>query len=109
MFKPYLLTRSNDRTDPHTRLAGELKDASYIFIRSAGEQKDLPYPFTKLRVRNSRQRKKIRLPPFVDQLPEGPFIDQQRSGNVTALVGRLATLNCRINQIGNKTVSAFTL
>ena len=44
------------------------------------------------------------MPPFVDQLPSGPFFDFERSGNVTALVGQPAKLNCRVNQIGNKTV-----
>ncbi|XP_037789946.1 zwei Ig domain protein zig-8-like [Penaeus monodon] len=45
------------------------------------------------------------LPPFVDILPPGPFFDIERSGNVTALVGRPAKLNCRVNKIGNRTVS----
>ncbi|KAA0194069.1 hypothetical protein HAZT_HAZT008989 [Hyalella azteca] len=45
------------------------------------------------------------MPPFVDQLPPGPFFDVERSGNVTALVDQSARLNCRVNQIGNRTVS----
>ncbi|XP_064104118.1 zwei Ig domain protein zig-8-like [Macrobrachium rosenbergii] len=45
------------------------------------------------------------LPPFVDILPPGPFYDIERSANVTALVGRPAKLNCRVNKIGNRTVS----
>ncbi|KAF2365908.1 Immunoglobulin I-set [Trinorchestia longiramus] len=45
------------------------------------------------------------MPPFVDQLPPGPFFDIERSGNVTALVDQSARLNCRVNQIGNRTVS----
>ncbi|CAL4120876.1 unnamed protein product [Meganyctiphanes norvegica] len=45
------------------------------------------------------------LPSFVDVLPPGPFFDLERSGNVTALVGRPAKLNCRVNKIGNRTVS----
>ena len=49
------------------------------------------------------------MPPFVDQLPPGPFFDIERSGNITALVGRPARLNCRVNQIGNRTVSTFQL
>lgn len=44
------------------------------------------------------------MPPFVDQLPPGPFFDYERSGNVTALVDQSARLNCRVNQIGNRTV-----
>ena len=46
------------------------------------------------------------LPSFIDDLPPGPFFDLERSGNVTALVGRPAKLNCRVNKIGNRTVSA---
>ncbi|KAL7648034.1 UNVERIFIED_CONTAM: hypothetical protein RMT77_001651 [Armadillidium vulgare] len=45
------------------------------------------------------------LPPFVDILPPGPFFDVERSKNVTALVNRPAELICRVNQIGNRTVS----
>ncbi|XP_071530418.1 neuronal growth regulator 1-like [Panulirus ornatus] len=45
------------------------------------------------------------LPPFVDILPPGPFYDVERSANVTALVDRPAKLNCRVNKIGNRTVS----
>ena len=68
---------------------------------------DLPYPFTKHNPlpRSSRHRQRINVPPFVDQLPEGPFIDLESSGNVTPRVGRLAPLNCRVNQIGNRKVS----
>ncbi|XP_045599951.1 zwei Ig domain protein zig-8 [Procambarus clarkii] len=45
------------------------------------------------------------LPPFVDVLPPGPFYDVERSANVTALVDQPAKLNCRVNKIGNRTVS----
>ena len=45
------------------------------------------------------------LPPFIDVLPPGPFFDTERSANVTALVGRSAKLICRVNKIGNRTVS----
>ncbi|XP_045131173.1 protein amalgam-like [Portunus trituberculatus] len=45
------------------------------------------------------------LPPFVDVLPPGPFYDVERSANVTALVEQPAELNCRVNKIGNRTVS----
>ncbi|XP_069940061.1 zwei Ig domain protein zig-8-like [Cherax quadricarinatus] len=45
------------------------------------------------------------LPPFIDVLPPGPFYDVERSANVTALVDQPAKLNCRVNKIGNRTVS----
>ncbi|CAL4068046.1 unnamed protein product, partial [Meganyctiphanes norvegica] len=45
------------------------------------------------------------LPSFIDILPPGPFFDQERSPNVTALLGQPARLNCRVNRIGNRTVS----
>ncbi|XP_042212962.1 neurotrimin-like [Homarus americanus] len=45
------------------------------------------------------------LPPFVDVLPPGPFYDVERSANITALVDQPAKLNCRVNKIGNRTVS----
>lgn len=47
------------------------------------------------------------LPPFVDVLPPGPFYDVERSANVTALVNQPAELNCRVNKIGNRTVSEW--
>lgn len=37
-------------------------------------------------------------------LNRGPFFDVSASKNVTALVGKTANLNCRIKQLGNKTV-----
>lgn len=79
-------------------------------FRLPPHEDDLPYPFTKhsqLPI-STRHRQRIKLPPFVDQLPPGPFIDVERSANVTALVGRLATLNCRVNQIGNRTVCSHS-
>ncbi|KAK8720212.1 hypothetical protein OTU49_013505, partial [Cherax quadricarinatus] len=45
------------------------------------------------------------LPPFIDVLPPGPFYDVDRSANITALVNQPAKLNCRVNKIGNRTVS----
>lgn len=45
-------------------------------------------------------------PPFVDNLPTGPFFDANGSNNVTALRNHSANLNCRVNQIGNRTVSS---
>lgn len=37
-------------------------------------------------------------------LNRGPFFDVSASKNVTALVGKIANLNCRIKNLGNKTV-----
>lgn len=38
-------------------------------------------------------------------LNRGPYFDISASKNVTALVGKTAYLNCRIRNLGNKTVS----
>lgn len=38
----------------------------------------------------------------------GPYIDKAVSKNVTALLGKTAYLNCRVKNVGNKTVSDFT-
>lgn len=38
-------------------------------------------------------------------LNRGPFFDISASKNVTALVGKTANMNCRIKNLGNKTVS----
>lgn len=35
----------------------------------------------------------------------GPHFDLQYSRNVTALVGKTAQLNCRVHDLGNRTVS----
>lgn len=37
--------------------------------------------------------------------PTGPFFDKMASKNVTALLGKTTYLNCRIKNLGNKTVS----
>ncbi|XP_045107945.1 zwei Ig domain protein zig-8-like isoform X2 [Portunus trituberculatus] len=37
--------------------------------------------------------------------PDLPFFDYEESKNVTALLGKTAILNCRVKNIGNKTVS----
>ncbi|XP_066948027.1 lachesin-like [Macrobrachium rosenbergii] len=37
--------------------------------------------------------------------PELPYFDYEQSVNVTALLGKMAVLNCRVKNIGNKTVS----
>lgn len=41
-------------------------------------------------------------------LDRGPFFDVEASQNVTALVGSTAYLNCRVRNLGNKTVSVKT-
>lgn len=38
-------------------------------------------------------------------IDRGPYFDKTASSNVTALVGKTAYLNCRIRNVGNKTVS----
>jgi hypothetical protein len=35
----------------------------------------------------------------------GPYFEASASKNVTALVGKTAYLNCRVRNLGNKTVS----
>ncbi len=35
----------------------------------------------------------------------GPYFDVAASKNVTALLGKTAYLNCRVKNLGNKTVS----
>ena len=37
-----------------------------------------------------------------------PYFDLNHSGNVTAVLGKTALLNCRVKNIGNKTVSMLT-
>nr|XP_053649634.1 zwei Ig domain protein zig-8-like [Cherax quadricarinatus] len=37
--------------------------------------------------------------------PDQPYFDYHESSNVTALLGKTAVLNCRVKNIGNKTVS----
>ncbi|XP_042231991.1 zwei Ig domain protein zig-8-like isoform X2 [Homarus americanus] len=37
--------------------------------------------------------------------PDQPFFDVEESSNVTALLGKTAILNCRVKNIGNRTVS----
>lgn len=41
-------------------------------------------------------------------LNRGPYFDISASRNVTALVGSTAYLNCRVKNLGNKTVSFAT-
>jgi hypothetical protein len=38
-------------------------------------------------------------------LDRGPFFEKTASKNVTALVGNTAYLNCRVRNLGNRTVS----
>ena len=40
-------------------------------------------------------------------LDRGPFFEISASKNVTALVGNTAYLNCRVRNLGNKTVTHF--
>lgn len=40
-------------------------------------------------------------------LDRGPYFDISATKNVTALVGNTAYLNCRVRNLGNKTVSHF--
>lgn len=39
-------------------------------------------------------------------LDRGPYFDLSASKNITALVGKTAYLNCRVKNLGNKTVSS---
>lgn len=39
----------------------------------------------------------------------GPYFDQTASKNVTALVGHTAYLNCRVRNLGNRTVSNIAI
>lgn len=38
--------------------------------------------------------------------PGQPYFDKNASKNVTALVGKTAYLNCKVKNLGNKTVSS---
>lgn len=38
-------------------------------------------------------------------IDRGPYFDKSASKNVTALVGKTTNLNCRIRNLGNRTVS----
>lgn len=39
-----------------------------------------------------------------DPFDRGPYFDVSASKNVTALVGKTATLNCRVRNLGDRTV-----
>lgn len=41
-------------------------------------------------------------------IDRGPFFDKAASKNVTALVGKTAYLNCRVRNLGNRTVGNFS-
>ena len=41
--------------------------------------------------------------------PDMPIFDLDHSVNVTALLGKTAVLNCRVKNIGNKTVSTLLI
>lgn len=40
-----------------------------------------------------------------DPARSGPYFDKSASKNVTALLGKTTYLNCRVKNLGNKTVS----
>lgn len=42
----------------------------------------------------------------LDAFKMGPYFDKTASKNVTALLGKTAYLNCRVKNLGNKTVSS---
>lgn len=44
---------------------------------------------------------------FMSPSFRGPYFDVGVSKNVTALVGKTAYLNCRVRNLGNRTVSDF--
>lgn len=41
---------------------------------------------------------------FIKPLDRGPYFDTSATKNVTSLVGKTGHLNCRIKNLGNKTV-----
>ena len=41
----------------------------------------------------------------IDEQRNNPYFDKAASKNVTALLGKTAYLNCRVKNLGNKTVS----
>lgn len=43
----------------------------------------------------------------LDAFKVGPYFDKNASKNVTALLGKTAYLNCRVKNLGNKTVSSI--
>lgn len=43
----------------------------------------------------------------LDAFKIGPYFDKAASKNVTALLGKTAYLNCRVKNLGNKTVSGL--
>lgn len=45
----------------------------------------------------------------IEEPRNGPYFDKSASKNVTALLGKTAYLNCRVKNLGNKTVSAAQL
>ncbi|KAI5711370.1 hypothetical protein M8J76_005759 [Diaphorina citri] len=44
------------------------------------------------------------MPPLEHTSLRGPYFDTTASKNVTALVGKTAYLNCRVRNVGNRTV-----
>ena len=43
-----------------------------------------------------------------EEQASSPYFDLNHSGDVTAVLGKTALLNCRVKNIGNKTVSLFS-
>ena len=43
----------------------------------------------------------------LEEEQQSPYFDLNHSGDVTAVLGKTALLNCRVKNIGNKTVSTF--
>lgn len=43
----------------------------------------------------------------VQRLDRGPYFDVSASKNITAIAGHSAYLNCRVRNLGNRTVSEF--
>ena len=44
--------------------------------------------------------------PFPQATPSGPYFDPENSGNVSVISEAKAVLNCRVFNIGNRTVSS---
>ena len=47
--------------------------------------------------------------PFPHATPSGPYFDPEFSRNISVISGGKAVLNCRVYNIGNRTVSGYYL